>query len=111
MTSTTDNKEAAAELIDFLVSEQELYDMSMGNTVLPARQSVADRMMEEVSEPMKVLIEQNSKTGRARPVLVNYPQVSRTFQDTVTESTYYEENADIKALLESKALEIESYLE
>ena len=111
LTSTTKNTEAAAELIDFLVSEQELYDMSMGNTVLPARQSVADRMMEEVSEPMKVLIEQNSKTGRARPVLVNYPQVSRTFQDTVTESTYYEENADIKALLESKALEIESYLE
>ncbi|CZQ99676.1 fructooligosaccharide transport system substrate-binding protein [Trichococcus flocculiformis] len=111
LTSTTDNKEAAAALIDFLVSEQELYDMSMGNTVLPARQSVADRMMEEVSEPMKVLIEQNSKTGRARPVLVNYPQVSRTFQDTVTESTYHEENADIKALLESKALEIESYLQ
>lgn len=110
MSSSTDNPEGAGALIEFLTSEQELYDMSMGNTVLPARQSVADRMLEEVGEPMKVLIEQNSKTGKARPVLVNYPQVSRTFQETVTESTYYEQNQDIKSLLEIKAQAIEGYL-
>ncbi|SFC63032.1 fructooligosaccharide transport system substrate-binding protein [Alkalibacterium subtropicum] len=111
MTSSTDKPEAAGALIEFLTSEQELYDMSMGNSVLPARQSVADRMLEEVEEPMQVLIEQNSKTGRARPTLINYPQVSRTFQETVTESTYFEQNQDLESLLETKAQEIETHLE
>lgn len=111
MSATTSNPEGAAKLIDFLASEEQLYNMSMGNSVLPARQSVADRMLEEVSEPMKVLIEQNTTTGRARPVQVNYPQISRTVQETVTESTYYEQNSDIKQLLELKAQELEGYLE
>lgn len=110
MTSSTEKPEEAGALIEFLTSEQELYDMSMGNAVLPARQSVADRMVKEVGEPMQVLIEQNSKTGRARPTLINYPQVSRSFQEAVTESTYFEQNQDIKALLESKAQEIQSNL-
>ncbi|WP_413527498.1 ABC transporter substrate-binding protein [Marinilactibacillus psychrotolerans] len=110
MTSSTEKPEEAGALIEFLTSEQELYDMSMGNAVLPARQSVADRMIKEVGEPMQVLIEQNSKTGRARPTLINYPQVSRSFQEAVTESTYFEQNQDIKGLLESKAQEIQSNL-
>lgn len=111
MTTSTDNPEGAAALIDFLSSEEQLYNMSMGNSVLPARQSVADRMLEEVDEPMQVLIEQNSRTGRARPVLINYPQVSRTFQETVTEVSYYEQNPDVSELLELKAQEIEGHLE
>lgn len=111
MSSTTSNPEGAGKLIDFLTSEEQLYNMSMGNSVLPARQSVADRMLEEVPDPMKVLIQQNTKTGRARPVLVNYPQVSRIFQQTVTESTYYEQNSNIQKLLEIKAQEIEGHLE
>lgn len=111
MSATTSNPEGAAKLIDFLASEEQLYNMSMGNSVLPARQSVADRMLEEVSEPMQVLIEQNTTTGRARPIQVNYPQISRTVQETVTESTYYEQNTDIKQLLELKAQELEGYLE
>ncbi|WP_080147295.1 ABC transporter substrate-binding protein [Marinilactibacillus piezotolerans] len=110
MTSSTEKPEEAGALIEFLTSEQELYDMSMGNAVLPARQSVADRMLKEVGEPMQVLIEQNSKTGKARPTLINYPQVSRSFQEAVTESTYFEQNQDIKALLESKAEEIQNNL-
>lgn len=110
MSTTTDNPEAAGALIDFLMSEEQLYNMSMGNSVLPARQSVADRMMEEVSEPMQVLIEQNTTSGKARPKLINYPLVSRTFQQTVTESTYFEQNPDVKSLLERKAQEIQSYL-
>lgn len=111
ISSSTSNPEGSGKLIDFLVSEEQLYNMSMGNSVLPARQSVADRMMEEVTEPMQELIEQNTQTGRARPVLVNYPQVSRVFQQTVTESTYYEQNPNIQELLEIKAQEVEGYLE
>lgn len=111
MSTSTDNPDGAGVLIDFLTSEEQLYNMSMGNSVLPARQSVADRMLEEVDDPMQVLIEQNAQTGRARPVLVNYPQVSRAFQETVTESTYYEQVPDISELMDVKAGEIESYLE
>lgn len=111
ISASTGNAEAAAELIDFLMTEDQLYNMSMGNSVLPARQTVADRMIEEVEEPMQVLIEQNTNTGKSRPALVNYPQVSRTFQQTVTESTYFEQNPDIGALLETKAQEIQGYLE
>lgn len=111
LSTSTDNPDGAAELIDFLTSEEQLYNMSMGNSVLPARQSVADRMIEEVDEPMQVLIEQNSQTGRARPVLINYPQVSRAFQETVTESTYFEQNPDVEQLLGIRAQEIEGHLE
>ena len=110
MSATTTKKEAAGALIDFLGSEQEVYDMSVGNSVLPSRKSTSDRLASEVSEQMKVLLEQNAKTGHARPVLVNYPQVSRIVQDTVTEVTYVDQNADVKALLEQKAKEIDSFL-
>lgn len=111
MSSSTDNAEGAGKLIEFLISEEQLYNMSMGNSVLPASQAVADRMLQEVSEPMQMLIEQNTKSGKPRPVIVNYPQVSRTFQQTVTESTYYEQNSNIQKLLEAKAQEIQGYLE
>ena len=110
MSATTTKKEAAGALIDFLGSEQEVYDMSVGNSVLPSRKSTSDRLASEVSEQMKVLLEQNVKTGHPRPVLVNYPQVSRIVQDTVTEVTYVDQNADVEALLEQKAKEIDSFL-
>ncbi len=110
MSATTTKKEAAGALIDFLGSEQEAYDMAMGNSVLPSRKSTSERMAKEVSEQMKVLLDQNAASGKARPVLVNYPQISRIVQNAVTESTYFEQNSDIKALLEAKAQEIDPLL-
>lgn len=110
MSATTTKKDAAGALIDFLGSEQEVYDMSVGNSVLPSRQSASDRLSSEVSEQMKVLLEQNAKTGHARPVLVNYPQISRIVQNAVTEVTYVEQNADVEALLNAKAQEIDPLL-
>lgn len=107
---TTKKTEAAGALIDFLGSEQEVYDMSVGNSVLPSRKSTSDRLATEVSDQMKVLLEQNAKTGHARPVLVNYPQVSRVVQNTVTEMTYIDQNPDIAALLKQKAQEIDGFL-
>lgn len=108
---TSEQKDGAGALINFLASEGELYNMSMGNTVLPARKSVADRMLKEVSEPMKMLIEQNQQSGHARPVLVNYPKVTRSVQEAVTESTYFEQNQDLAKVLQAKALEIDGALE
>lgn len=110
MSATTEKKDAAGALIDFLGSEQEVYDMSVGNSVLPSRKSTSDRLEAEVSDQMKVLLKQNAETGHARPVLVNYPQISRIVQNTVTEVTYVDQNADIKALLEQKAKEIDPLL-
>lgn len=110
MSRTTKKKEAAGALIDFLGSEQEVYDMSVGNSVLPSRKSTSDRLATEVSEQMKVLLEQNAKTGQARPVLVNYPQVSRVVQNAVTEVTYTDQNPDVAALLKQKAQEIDGFL-
>lgn len=110
MSATTEKKEAAGALIDFLGSEQEVYDMSIGNSVLPSRKSAAERLSTEVSEQMKVLLVQNSASGHARPVLVNYPQISRIVQDTVTEVTYVDQNTDVETLLKTKAKEIDSLL-
>lgn len=110
MSATTTKKEAAGALLDFLGSEQEVYDMSVGNSVLPSRKSASERLETEVSEQMKVLLEQNAKTGHARPVLVNYPQISRIVQNTVTEVTYVEQNANVEALLKQKAQEIDPLL-
>lgn len=111
MSTSAENTEGAGALIDFLTQEEQLYQMSMGNTVLPARQSVVDRMVQEVGEPMQVLIEQNAASGQARPSLVNYPQISRAYQETVTEATYYDYSPDLQELLDRKAEEIEVYLQ
>ncbi|AUW96107.1 ABC transporter substrate-binding protein [Streptococcus pluranimalium] len=110
MSATTDKKEAAGALIDFLGSDQEVYDMSVGNSVLPSRKSTSDRLSSEVSKQMKVLLDQNAETGHARPVLVNYPQISRIVQDSVTEITYVDQHKDVKAFLEQKAKEIDPLL-
>ncbi|WP_438835045.1 ABC transporter substrate-binding protein [Streptococcus pluranimalium] len=110
MSATTHKKEAAGALIDFLGSDQEVYDMSVGNSVLPSRKSTSNRLSSEVSEQMKVLLDQNAETGHARPVLVNYPQISRIVQDSVTEITYVDQHKDVKAFLEQKAKEIDPLL-
>ena len=110
MSATTKKKEAAGALIDFLGSTQEMYDMSMGNTVLPARKSTSEKMLPEVSEQFKFLIEQNVKSGHARPVLVNYPKVSRIVQETVTEVTYVDQNPKVKDVLKTKAQEMDNVL-
>lgn len=57
-----------------------------------------------------MLIKQNQMSGHSRPVLVEYPKVTRTVQETVTESTYFDDNKDLNKLLETKAQEIESHL-
>lgn len=110
MSATTTKKDAAGALIDFLLAKDQMYRSNMGNSVLPARKSVSDKMMQKVDEPMRFLIKQNQESGHARPVLVKYPQVSRTFAETVTKATYFKENPDIGALMKKQAQEIQQYL-
>jgi fructooligosaccharide transport system substrate-binding protein len=82
----------------------------MKMTVLPARKSVSKMMMSKVTPNMQFLIKQNQVSGHARPVLIKYPQVSRTFAETVTKATYYKENPDVAALLKKQATDMQQYL-
>ncbi|GEL12825.1 multiple sugar abc transporter substrate-binding protein [Lapidilactobacillus concavus DSM 17758] len=110
MSSSTKAPKAAGALINFLVAKKQMYRTDMSNTVLPARKSVSELMKKKVNAPMQFLIDQNQKSGHARPVLVNYPQVSRTFAETVTKATYYKENPDIAKLMKKQAQDIQQYL-
>ncbi|MEE5988124.1 sugar ABC transporter substrate-binding protein [Ligilactobacillus equi] len=110
MSSNAKNKKAAGALVNYLVSKKAMYRSDMANTVLPARKSVSKMMEPKLTEPMKVLLTQNQKTGHARPVLVNYPQVTRSFAETVTDVTYYKKNPDLKKLLTKQAKTIQGYL-
>ena len=110
MTASTTKKEAAGALVNFLSSTKQEYRTSMTMSTLPARKSVSKLMANKVDPSLRFLMEQNIQSGHARPVLVNYPQVTRTFADTVTKATYYKQNPDIAKLLKKQATTIQSYL-
>ncbi|MDP4552626.1 ABC transporter substrate-binding protein [Alkalihalobacillus macyae] len=110
MSATTDKEEAAGALIDFLTQTAALTKISLSNSVLPAATSVIEEIRGEVSPQMQVLIDQNAKSAHARPVLPGYPKVSRTFQETISDVTYFEENQDIQKLLDTKSLQIDKAL-
>ncbi|MBP2058830.1 fructooligosaccharide transport system substrate-binding protein [Lactobacillus colini] len=110
MTSAAKNKKAAGALINFLVSKKAMYRSDMANTVLPARKSVSKMMEPKVNSAMKFFIKQNQTTGHARPVLVNYPQVTRTFAETVQNVTLYKKNPDVQKVMNQQAQVIQKYL-
>ena len=60
---------------------------------------------------MKFFIKQNQTTGHARPVLVNYPQVTRTFADTVQDVTLYKKNPNVQKVMNEQAKVIQKYLQ
>lgn len=111
MSATTDKKEAAGKLIDFLTSTESTVAMSLGNSVLPARSSAAEEVKDQVSPEMNVLIEQNEKTAKARPVLPDYPQISRAFQQTISDLAHYEDKSDLQKLLDEKAEQMQEALD
>ena len=111
MSSAAKNKKAAGALINFLMSKKCMYRSDMANTVLPARKSVSKMMMPNVNEQMRFFIKQNQTTGHARPVLVNYPQVTRTFADTVQNVTLYKKNPNVQKVMNEQAKVIQKYLE
>ncbi len=110
MTSAAKNKKAAGALINFLVNKKCMYRSDMANTVLPARKSVSKMMMLKVGPAMKFFIKQNQTTGHARPVLVNYPQVTRTFAETVQDVTLYKKNPNVQKVMNNQAKVIQKYL-
>lgn len=111
MSSAAKNKKAAGALINFLMSKKCMYRSDMANTVLPARKSVSKMMMPKVNAQMRFFINQNQTTGHARPVLVNYPQVTRTFADTVQNVTLYKKNPNVQKVMDEQAKVIQKYLQ
>ncbi|MBM7553562.1 ABC transporter substrate-binding protein [Thalassobacillus pellis] len=110
MSATTEKDKAAGALIDFMTSTESLTEIALANSVLPAAHSVVEKIKDEVSPQMQVLIEQNAKTAHARPVLPEYPQVSRVFQQTISAVTYPEENENVQKLLDEQAAKIDQAL-
>ena len=111
MSSAAKNKKAAGALINFLMNKKCMYRSDMANTVLPARKSVSKMMEPKVNAEIKFFIKQNQTTGHARPVLVNYPQVTRTFADTVQDVTLYKKNPNVQKVMNTQAKVIQKYLD
>lgn len=111
MTTKTEKKDASAAFIKYATSTESSRIMSLGNSVLPIRHSTMALIKEEVSEGMRMLMEQNQLSGRARPVVVAYPQVSRAFQQAIQDVSYFEENPDVKKIVEMRAIEMQQAIE
>ena len=111
MTTQTEKKEASAAFIKYATNTESSRIMSLGNSVLPIRQSTMELIKDEVSEGMRMLMEQNQISGRARPVVVAYPQVSRAFQQAIQDVSYFEENPDVQKIAKARALEMQQAID
>lgn len=111
MTTKTAEKEAAAAFIKYATSTESSKIMSLGNSVLPIRHSTIEQLKPEVSEGMRVLMEQNQVSGHARPVLVAYPQFSRAFQQAIQDISYFKENPDVQKVADARAKEMQQAID
>ncbi len=111
MSTAAENQEGAGELINFLTSTEAVADISLANSVLPSRYSAIEEIEDEVSPQMNTLIEQNEASGKARPVLPEYPQITRSFQQTISGLPYYENQAGLQELMDEKSQEMQTSLE
>lgn len=111
VTTKSDKPEAAAEFVKYATNTKSSKIMSLGNSVLPIRKSTAEDLKDEVSPEMAFLMEQNQKTAHARPVVVAYPQVSRAFQQAMQDISYFEENPDVKKVLDARAKEMQAAID
>ncbi|OEG22510.1 sugar ABC transporter substrate-binding protein [Enterococcus ureilyticus] len=111
MSSKTKEKEASATFIKYVTNTESSKIMSLGNSVLPIRKSTIELIKNDVSEEMRFLMEQNQKSGHARPVVVAYPQVSRAFQQSIQDASYYKENPDVQKIVDVHAEEMQQVID
>lgn len=111
MSSKTNEKEASATFIKYVTNTESSKIMSLGNSVLPIRKSTIELIKNDVSEEMRFLMEQNQKSGHARPVVVAYPQVSRAFQQSIQDASYYKENPDVQKIVDVHAEEMQQVID
>lgn len=111
VTSKSDKPKIAAEFVKYATNTKSSKIISLANSVLPIRKSTIEDMKDEVPKEMAFLMEQNQKSGHARPVVVAYPQVSRAFQQAMQDISYYKENPDVKKALDIKAKEMQQAID
>ena len=79
VTSGSKNQEAAAKLLEFLTSAEEVEEYCSAISKPPARISVFDNMEEYQDENKKVIKEQVINTAHPRPISTSYPVLSSEF--------------------------------
>jgi fructooligosaccharide transport system substrate-binding protein len=60
---------------------------------------------------MNVFMKQLKKSGHARPVTPAYPQVTRAFQQTIDDISFYDQNKNIKKVLDTRAAEMQAAID
>ena len=79
ITSGSKNQEAAAKLVEFLTSAEEVQEYCSAISKPPARISVFDTMEEYQDESRKVIKDQVINTAHPRPISTSYPVLSSEF--------------------------------
>jgi len=111
MTQTSENKEWAAKLVDWMTNKESNLELSRSIAALPVRYSSEKVMAKEFSDEMNVFLQQLKETGHARPVTPAYPQVTRAFQQAIDDISFFDQHQDIQSVLDTRAKEMQSAID
>ncbi len=111
MTQTSENKEWAAKLVDWMTNKESNLELSRSIAALPVRYSSEKVLAKEFSDEMNVFLQQLKETGHARPVTPAYPQVTRAFQQAIDDISFFDQHQDIQSVLDTRAKEMQSAID
>ena len=111
MTQTSENKEWAAKLVDWMTNKESNLELSRSIAALPVRYSSEKVLAKEFSDEMNVFLQQLEETGHARPVTPAYPQVTRAFQQAIDDISFFDQHQDIQSVLDTRAKEMQSAID
>ncbi|MSN98455.1 sugar ABC transporter substrate-binding protein [Bacillus paralicheniformis] len=111
MTQTSENKEWAAKLVDWMTNKESNLELSRSIAALPVRYSSEKVLAKEFSDEMNVFLQQLKETGHARPVTPAYPQVTRAFQQAIDDISFFDQHQDIHSVLDTRAKEMQSAID
>ncbi|MCY8088324.1 sugar ABC transporter substrate-binding protein [Bacillus sonorensis] len=111
MTQTSENKEWAAKLVNWMTNKESNLELSRSIAALPVRYSSEKVLAKEFSAEMNVFLQQLKETGHARPVTPAYPQVTRAFQQAIDDISFFDQHQDIQSVLDTRAKEMQSAID
>jgi len=111
MTQKSENKEWSAKLVDWMTNKDSNLELSRTIAALPVRYSSEKVLTKEFSDQMNVFMKQLKESGHARPVTPAYPQVTRAFQQTIDDISFYDQNKNIKKVLDTRAKEMQAAID
>ncbi|OLP66244.1 hypothetical protein BACPU_05460 [Bacillus pumilus] len=110
-TQKSENIEWSAKLVDWMTNKNSNLELSRTIAALPVRYSSEKVLTKEFSDQMNVFMKQLKESGHARPVTPAYPQVTRAFQQTIDDISFYDQNKNIKKVLDSRATEMQEAID